>query len=274
MIVDVVIPYSAYYTPRWMLDRLRDDIENQSIETNCIVIADEDAQDVAESRNLGLDRSENRYVAFADADDQWNRNKLERQLRSIQGSDATLCLTQTQMTNSTLNMRPANNIKSFIEDVVFRRTMSFMSSMLVDTERTDMRFNEDIYRREDHLYAIEVAADGGFCFVSDPLVTISKHSGGLSHEGDPNRSIESHKHVFERACDFSPDLRNKEAEYWAMINHRVGRSHYYSGDYAESASRLSTSLRYQPSIKTFGALGVSLAWYCRTLSHQPAEILV
>jgi glycosyltransferase involved in cell wall biosynthesis len=262
MIVDVVIPYSADYTPRWMLDRLRDDIENQSIETNCIVIADEDAQDVAESRNLGLDRSENRYVAFADADDQWNRNKLERQLRSVQGSDATLCLTQTQTTDGTLNTRPTNDIKSFIEDVVFRRTMSFMSSMLVDTKRTDMRFNEDIYRREDHLYAIEVAADGGLCFVSDPLVTISKHSGGLSHEGEPNRSVESHKHVFERACDFFPDLRNKEAEYWAMIHHRVGRSHYYSGNYAESISHLSTSLRHRPSIKTFGAFGVSFVSYC------------
>lgn len=267
MTVDVVIPYSADYTPRWMLDRLRDDIDSQSVETNCLVITDEDAKEVAESRNLGLDRSENRYVAFADADDQWNSSKLERQVETIQNSDATFCLTQTRNTDGTFNTHPTNDVNTFIEDVVFRRTMSFMSSVLVDTEQTDVRFNEGIYRREDHLYAIEVAASSGLCFISDPLVTINKHPGGLSQTGNPDRSIESHKYIFERACDFCPGLKRKEAEYWAMIHHRIGRSHYYSEDYAESIRHLSTSLRHRPSVKTFGAFGISLAWYCWALGQ-------
>lgn len=146
MTVDVVIPYSVDYTPQWMLDRLKDDIDSQSVATNCLVITDKDAKDVAESRNLGLDRSENRFVAFADADDRWNPDKLERQLKAIQNRNTALCLTQTRTTDGTLNTHPTNNAATFIEDVVFRRTMSFMSSVLVDTERTDVRFNENIYR--------------------------------------------------------------------------------------------------------------------------------
>jgi glycosyltransferase involved in cell wall biosynthesis len=267
MTVDVVIPYSADYTPRWMLDRLRDDIESQSVTTNCLVIADKDAKDVAESRNLGLDRAENRYVAFADADDRWNSDKLQCQLRTIRRSNAALCLTQTRNPDGTSNTQPTNDADTFIEDVVFRRTTSFTSSILVDTEQTNVRFDEDIYRREDHLYAIEVAASGGLCFISDPLVDIEKHPGGLSKSGAPERTIESHEYVFERACYLRPELAEKEAQYWAMIYHRIGRSYYYSEEYAKSLHYLSTSLRHQPSVKTFGALGVSLAWYCWMLGR-------
>jgi len=265
MTVDVVIPYSADYTPRWMLDRLLDDIDSQSIETNCIVVADEDAKDVAESRNLGLERAENRYVAFADADDRWTEDKLTRQIERIRATDASLCMAQTRLEDGTLNTRPTNDTREFIEDLVFRRTMSFTSSILVDTDRLNLRFDEDIYRREDHLYAIEAAASGGVCFVDDPLVTINKHSGGLSREGDPDRSIGSHERIFERACNLYPDLRNVEAKYWAMIYHRIGRSYYYDREYGQSAHYLFTSLRHRPSLKTAGALGISFIKYCRVL---------
>jgi glycosyltransferase involved in cell wall biosynthesis len=263
MTVDVIVPYSSDYTPEWMLERLREDVEAQSVNTNLIVIDETEADDVATARNLGLDRSDNRFVAFADADDRWQESKLEKQLENIKTTGTALCLTQT-VSDGEMNTHPADDVDQFVADVVLRRTSSFTSSMLLDTQQTSVCFDEDIYRREDHLFAIDAAADGGVCFVDEPLVTVEKHPGGLSHTGEPDRQIEPHQRLFDRGRELLPEIEAEENKYWAEIYHRTGRSYYYDGAYQKSLTYLVQSVLQKPRLKSIGAIAVSAAYLAKS----------
>jgi glycosyltransferase involved in cell wall biosynthesis len=256
MPIDVIVPYSSDYTPKWMLERLQDDISGQTVPTNLMIIDETEADDVAEARNLGLSRSDNRFVAFADADDRWEESKLEKQLDAITNAESALCLTQT-LSDGKPNTRPTDDVQQFVKDVVLRHTVSFTSSILVDTNRTNIRFDEKIYRREDHLFAIEAATDEGVYFVNEPLVTVEKHSDGLSATGDPAKQLQSHHRLFNRGKELLPELDDHAEEYWAEIYHRVGRSYYYTGEYPKSLEYLARSIWQKPQPKSIGAFVVS-----------------
>lgn len=81
-------------TPNWRLiiiddyskDNTVKEIEKaiQDIKEKVIFIKLKENTGVANTRNIGLEKSKNRYIAFLDADDIWEKDKLEKQLKFMQ----------------------------------------------------------------------------------------------------------------------------------------------------------------------------------------------
>lgn len=276
MIVDVVIPYSPDHTPHSLLSRAIDSIEEQGVETDIHVIVDSEQNGPAWARNKGINQSSSRYVAFCDADDYWESGKLSLQLETIQNEEAGICLTQTADTESGETfVSPFVDTEQFVKDVFLGKSRSFTSSILIDTSQIEVRFDEEIYRREDHLFALEAAARAGSCFVNRELVRINKHQGGLSSREERELFIKAQETFYEKATSIAPELEKYSSEFWSEIYHHSGRYYYFNSDYQRSVKFLRKSLEEEIRIKTMVGLCISYIYiilHCVKKCTKPSKM--
>jgi glycosyltransferase involved in cell wall biosynthesis len=242
-----------------MLNRALHCVDDQTHPTEPIVI--EGGPNPAWARNRGLEQSSARFVAFLDADDYWKPVKLEKQYGTITDERAALCLNTAELTDGSRNDIVAPSAQQFAKLLFCGHQSGITSSMLVDTERTTAIFNESIYRREDHLFALEVIHDGGYCCIDDVLTHVEKHETGLSENVDYDRKLESYELFYERAIELFPALQNYSEEYWAQAWYNTGRGYYYCDEFRRSLSYLWRSLRTAPRAKTAAAIGASAVRY-------------
>jgi len=257
--INVVIPFSPSHTPGTLLDRAIESIENQTIPTQPVVVEDSEQRGPAWARNVGLSRADSRYVAFCDADDYWHKRKLEKQLGQLSRQNCSICITQTESEKTgKYNIEPFESTREFAVDVFLARSISFTSSILVDTSKIETRFDEELSRREDHLFALQAAAVRGACFVNEPLTMIHKHSEGLSNEDwQVEDRLETARRFYNLAIESFPHLEKHESVYWHSQYHRFGRKCYHEGDYNRSVKYLKKALSYRLYHRTVGAFVIS-----------------
>lgn len=166
--VSVVVPYSPDHTPADIFEAAVETAEAQSVPTELVVVEDTEQRGPSWARNRGLERADERYVAFLDADDYWHEGKLARQLEAMAAKDAGVCVESTAVDES-----------EFCRELYLGNIASITSSVMIDTERIDAMFEEKLERREDHLFVLEAIAQGEGCFLED-LFTVGGHDGSMS----------------------------------------------------------------------------------------------
>lgn len=68
------------------------------------VLRNEKNLGAAQSRNKGIAQAKGEYIAFIDADDCWDRDKIEKQLLVLQNKDAHLCYTASRIFDENNNV--------------------------------------------------------------------------------------------------------------------------------------------------------------------------
>lgn len=200
--VSVVIPYGPEFTPEELLERAKSTVRSQNVPTELIIVEDVESRGPSWARNRGLDRADTRYVALLDADDEWFENKLDRQLDRMAETGAGLCVEGVPM-----------DTESFMRELYLGNLQSLTSSIVLDTEQVSVRFDENLDRREDHLFMLEAASEGGVCLVPD-LFNVGRHgesySHGLTHFVRLKKDISFARAVRERV----PEIRDYINSYY------------------------------------------------------------
>jgi len=243
-VVTVVIPFCETYTPEAMLTEAIASADEQTVETAVVVVEDEDERGPAWARNVGLERAETRYVAFLDADDIWHSDKLQTQLAEMGRTGAALCV------DGDHGWSPVE----FTGALLTGETHSLTSSILLDTEQATVRFDESLERREDHLFMIEAATEGGICFTPATFE-------GRTHEDGFSKYVETSPEqidtFFERVVGVVPEAAKFEGPYYRTAYTYLGRRHHFDGAYGAAAGYYLRALRADPSVIPVGALGLT-----------------
>jgi glycosyltransferase involved in cell wall biosynthesis len=243
--VTAIIPYCETYTPREMLSDAVESVHAQErVDTEVIVVEDEDERGPAWARNVGLDRAETRYVGFLDADDEWHPTKLRDQLERMRATGAGLCVD---------GETPYSRLE-FVRAILTSETFGLTSSILLDRDRIDARFDESLQRREDHLFMIEAAMEDGVCFTPETFVN-GTHDEGFSQYVDT--SPEQVEEFFERVVERVPEAAQFRRDYYRVAYVYLGRRQQMNGAYDAAVRHYLRSLRWGPSVDAVGGLGLT-----------------
>lgn len=144
-------------------------------------------QGVSSARNLGIQQASGEYVAFLDADDLWEPDKLERQL-ALLDADRTAGVSTTGHRVVDWYLRPIDLIRIPTDpdpcETLLLHSMQVgqISSAVVRTElaRDLGGFDSNFSQCADWDFFLRLSQHASFATLSDPMIMYRVHSGGMS----------------------------------------------------------------------------------------------
>lgn len=241
MVVSVVIPFCEAYTPKSMLSDAVSSAEAQTVPTDIIIVEDKNQRGPAWARNHGLRKSDNRYIAFLDADDLWEPDKLERQLVKMKKQNVGLCVEG-----------PDVGTDEFIRELLIGSLVSITPSILIDRKKVKAYFPEDLERYEDHLFLVEAAVQGGVCLCED-LITVRKHDQGLSGSGTSKIEYQSRLKLIDK-LDKRPEINLNMDKVRQHTHYKYARQLQREGSCITSLTVFFRSMQYGLRLKTIAGM--------------------
>lgn len=175
-------------------DNLHQEIATYESLPNFIYIKNPQNMGVAISRNIGVKNAKGRFIAFLDADDWWQPDKLTKQISLIKERDCALCYTARKL--YTEEERSINKI-IFIKDKVdynellLHNTIS-CSSVLMKREIAIQYPMEHSKYHEDYITWLRILKGGNIAYgINEPLLNYR-----LSKNGKSRNKIKSARMTF------------------------------------------------------------------------------
>ena len=208
--ISVVIP--AYNASRFLAETLESALA-QTLPPDDVVVVDDGSTDdtaaIAErfaprvrvfrrtnhglpaSRNFGVEMTTSEWIAFLDADDLWEPNKLERQLEELTRTGADVCYTghvllmqqgETTRLGAVIDVPAAEDVRKTLFEhgpfmpsgVIVRRT----ALEAVNGFDAAMRHGNEDY----DLWLRMIHAGTKFAACREPLLLYRRHEGNWSHD--------------------------------------------------------------------------------------------
>jgi glycosyltransferase involved in cell wall biosynthesis len=236
--------------------QLVDELDDDNVE----YIQHEDNKGGSAARNTGADYFDTKYLAFLDADDTWEEEKIEKQVKILEGKDenwvACYCdvndVKRTKYEISDFAVSPHSSATESLDSdprINLQENSDDLISLLVDGD-SDIRtggsstilikkstfdrmggFDEEFARLQDVEFFIRALKRGKLAFIDEPLVTKYESS-----PPDPKAVKESMSRFLE--C-FSEDIISVNKPIFQIYRahiHKVGIIYLQNG-YIKDALR-------------------------------------
>jgi glycosyltransferase involved in cell wall biosynthesis len=174
------------------------------IQDSRITLITQENQGATNSRNTGILKAKGEYIAFLDADDLWEKTKLEKQVSCLeQNPSVGLVYTWTQLIDSTgklLKFSVTHEEEGYIwEKIVIQDVVGSGSCAMVRAscfEEVGL-FDRDVGIADDFDMWIRIAAAYEFAVVKECLVLYRQHQNNASK--NRQKVIQTHAQIIEKS---------------------------------------------------------------------------
>jgi glycosyltransferase involved in cell wall biosynthesis len=174
------------------------------IQDSRITLITHENQGATNSRNLGISIAKGEYIAFLDADDIWEKTKLEKQVSCLDKNPSVgLVYTWTQLIDSTgklLKFSMRHQEEGYIwEKIVIQDVVGNGSCAMVRASCFEQvgLFDINVGIADDFDMWIRIAAVYEFAVVKECLVFYRQHSNNASK--NRRKMIDTHARIIEKS---------------------------------------------------------------------------
>lgn len=135
------------------------------------------------ARNTGIEASNGQYVAFLDDDDEWYEHKLEKQIKAMQKSDASVCYCDMYLTYDGRKKYHQHRIVENTHTKLLNRGFGICTSAIVvslDALRKVNGFDTTLPSMQDYDLLLRLAESYDFIEVQEALLTYKLADDGIS----------------------------------------------------------------------------------------------
>ena len=139
-------------------------------------------QGVANARNIAIQNAKGIYIAFLDADDIWEKDKLKKQIQIIKSTNADITYTAYKMIDETGKTIKRRSVKKEISlnDLLKENSIIF-SSVLCKKERINNKYFVSKWYHEDYVFLLDLAKEKNkFCGINESLMEYRVHQKSRS----------------------------------------------------------------------------------------------
>ena len=138
----------------------------------------------AQSRNRGIAQAKGEYIAFIDADDYWNIEKIEKQLLALQSSNSHLCYTASKIIDENNNV--LNSHKHVPTSISYkgllRENVFVCSSVILRRDILPKQPFDGKYFHEDFVLWLDLLKNGCKAVGIDEALVIYRLGGRSSNK--------------------------------------------------------------------------------------------
>ncbi len=209
------------------------------------------------AQNRGADASNGSYLAFLDADDLWENEKIERQMERIfEQKDVRVVFSNGWIVNEenrrvgrTAN-HPPENREELIRHLFYGKLLHLNPTLLSERDAFDEvgGFDESLDAREDHLFLMQMINRYSYEFIEKPLYRRRLHDQSKTETmmNTPGAFIDANETFIERATNLFPDLNENHAR--ARLYYNAGVIAYRNGNRSECRKWTSQGIRKKPTV--------------------------
>lgn len=204
----------------------------------------------SKSRNKGIELAKGELIAFQDSDDEWCRDKLEKQINLLNSSSSEAAAVYCGM--EFFNFETREKIGEDLREVdfreVFKNGLHFLTpanvTVLIKKEVLNEvgKFDERLHAMEDTELAIRVSKKYIYGFVKEALVKVTRNHNQLT--ANAKNYTEAKEIIYEKHKDY---LSNKIL--FALCKD-VANYHILKGNYKKANEFVKNSFRYNVNVKT------------------------
>lgn len=199
------------------------------------------------ARNRAVEQARGQYIALLDVDDIWFPDKLEKQVRAMEGKDFALCYagiihidSRGREIGGYIPTYPSGRI---LERLLYQFDINVPAALIRKSalEASKLNFDPKIVASEEYCLFMQLAADYPFCVIHEPVAKYRIHDGALT-----NRSIhqwaDEREYTLDRIRESHPGIEDGYPaafrEAYARARYYRARWHVFQGDKTQALKEL------------------------------------